>query len=212
MRTLLALAALAALAACNPSSERTSREERESSSSDRDRDDNRSASRDEDRDRDRDRDRGDRNRDEGDGTDRDRPARDDDLGRGGDGDRADRLRDDDPDRVGSDDRASRDEDPQLARDLSAEAEIGRRSLPRRLDGGLTFEDVDADGNALVFFFRMDRRIDDSLVGAMETAERNNMCRQASTRALIARGAVFDYRITDSTGEEHRFDYSSCPSR
>lgn len=146
----------------------------------------------------------------GGGSDRDsRSDRDSSRSERDRGDRADRDRDN----RSSDDREdrARDVDPRLEEELVAEARAARTNLPRSVGAGATLEDIEARDNELIFSFRTTFALDESRIGDMRRAERENMCRQAQTRDWFQRGANFEYRITDGDDEEHSFSYDSCPS-
>ena len=107
--------------------------------------------------------------------------------------------------------SSREVDAELEEELAAEARAGRRNLPRTVGAGATLEDIEARGGELTFFFRTTFPLDESRIGAMRTAERDNMCEQSQTRDWFRRGARFNYRITDGNDEEYDFNYDSCPA-
>jgi len=123
--------------------------------------------------------------------------------------RADRA--DKGDRSSRDDRDRGEVDPELEEELATEARAARRDLPRSVGNGATLEDIEARDNELTFSFRTTFPVDEDRVDAMRTAERTNMCEQPQTRDWFRRGAVLNYRITDSNDEERRFSYDSCPA-
>lgn len=183
IRPLLIAVSIAALCACSGSN----KERDNASAENRDRDGDRDRSGNDERSRDGDR------------------ARDDDRGRDDDRDR-DRSRDDRAAR--DDDTGSGSGDPQLARELADQVRTMRATLPQR-DGIVTINDVESEGTEITYRMRISQDLNDSSFQRFRDELPRRLCNSDDTEALLRRGGVYTYIVTDTEGEQFNTSVRRC---